>query len=346
MIYVNGLGYVDETVYQANSINNINTNTGVSGTNGISFDAILQTETANLQKNTTEEKTLKEIFAEASEKYHVSQSLLEAIAYHESRFQADVTSSSGAMGIMQLMPSTAKAMGVNNAYDPYENIMGGAKLLSKLSDMYNGNEKLMIAAYNAGSGNVAKYGGVPPFKGVQSYVAKVMDTMNSGVTVPGTKVATSSDSNAATQKIDSKTGNSKVDNSKTNDSKADKTNSVDAKTAGSNSVDTNTDTRNRTTSMYRQGIGYTSDLFSSSRLDERFSYDEYKLLMQYYDEMLKIISMIGDTDDSDNSDDTDDSLADLYKLDMQQRLGTTFSQSTYTNAAEVAATYASVSKLL
>lgn len=119
------------------------------------------------------------IFNEAASKYGVDAKFLKAIAKCESDFSPECTSSSGAMGIMQLMPQTAASLGVTNAYDPYQNIMGGARYISEKLAQYNGDKSLALAAYNAGSGNVAKYGGIPPFKETQNYVAKVMAYYNS-----------------------------------------------------------------------------------------------------------------------------------------------------------------------
>lgn len=119
------------------------------------------------------------IFDEASSKYGVDAKFLKSIAKCESDFSPECTSSSGAMGIMQLMPQTASSLGVTNAYDPYQNIMGGARYISEKLAQYNGDKSLALAAYNAGSGNVAKYGGIPPFKETQNYVAKVMAYYNS-----------------------------------------------------------------------------------------------------------------------------------------------------------------------
>lgn len=119
------------------------------------------------------------IFDEASAKYGVDAKFLKAIAKCESDFSTECTSRSGAMGIMQLMPQTAASLGVTNAYDPYQNIMGGARYISEKLAQYNGDKSLALAAYNAGSGNVAKYGGIPPFKETQNYVAKVMAYYNS-----------------------------------------------------------------------------------------------------------------------------------------------------------------------
>lgn len=119
------------------------------------------------------------IFDEAAAKYGVDAKFLKAIAKCESDFSTECTSRSGAMGIMQLMPQTATSLGVTNAYDPYQNIMGGARYISEKLAQYNGDKSLALAAYNAGSGNVAKYGGIPPFKETQNYVAKVMAYYNS-----------------------------------------------------------------------------------------------------------------------------------------------------------------------
>ena len=122
---------------------------------------------------------LEAIFNEAASKYGVDAKFLKAIAKCESDFSTECTSRSGAMGIMQLMPQTAASLGVTNAYDPYQNIMGGARYISEKLTQYNGDKSLALAAYNAGSGNVAKYGGIPPFKETQNYVAKVMAYYNS-----------------------------------------------------------------------------------------------------------------------------------------------------------------------
>ena len=78
------------------------------------------------------------------------------------------------MGVMQLMPSTAKSLGVTDAYNARDNIMGGAKVISDHLSRYDGDLSLALAAYNAGSGNVAKYGGVPPFTETQNYIKKVL----------------------------------------------------------------------------------------------------------------------------------------------------------------------------
>lgn len=130
-----------------------------------------------------------EIFEEASRETGVDIRLLKAVGKAESNFRASATSHCGAMGVMQLMPGTAKSLGVTNAYDPKQNIMAGSKYLAKLLDKYDGDTKLALAAYNAGSGNVAKYGGIPPFKETQNYVKRVLEyageEFNTNQTVQG-----------------------------------------------------------------------------------------------------------------------------------------------------------------
>ena len=120
---------------------------------------------------------MNDIFEKAAQTYNVPVNLLKAIGYAESSFRVDATSHCGAQGIMQLMPGTAKSLGVTDAYDPEQNIMGGAKYIADKIKLYDGDIKLALAAYNAGSGNVKKYGGIPPFKETQNYVVKVMDYM-------------------------------------------------------------------------------------------------------------------------------------------------------------------------
>lgn len=110
-------------------------------------------------------------FKKASEKYHVSESLLKAIAKAESNFNAGSVSSAGAMGVMQLMPATAKSLGVTDPYDAGQNIMGGAKCISQKLKEFNGDERMALAAYNAGSGAVKRYGGIPSY--CKTYVNKV-----------------------------------------------------------------------------------------------------------------------------------------------------------------------------
>ncbi|NCB03104.1 MAG: lytic transglycosylase domain-containing protein [Spirochaetia bacterium] len=121
------------------------------------------------------------IFQKAADTYDVPLGLLKAIGKAESNFDPSARSKSGAMGVMQLMPKTAASLGVKNAFDPVQNIMGGAKYLKDMLKQFNGNVELALAAYNAGPGNVKKHGGVPPFAETQRYIAKVMGYANQDI---------------------------------------------------------------------------------------------------------------------------------------------------------------------
>jgi hypothetical protein len=99
--------------------------------------------------------------------------LIHSVIKVESNYNANAVSSKGARGMMQLVPATARRFGVNNVFDPVDNIQGGAKYLRYLLDLYGGNYPLALAAYNAGEGAVARYGGVPPYAETQNYLVLV-----------------------------------------------------------------------------------------------------------------------------------------------------------------------------
>ena len=115
-----------------------------------------------------------EIVETFSNKYGIDGDFIKAIIKQESGFNPKATSKKGAMGLMQLMPETAKSLGVINAYNPWENVEGGVKYLKDLMDRFGNDEKLALAAYNAGPNAVKKYGGIPPYKETQNYVNAIM----------------------------------------------------------------------------------------------------------------------------------------------------------------------------
>lgn len=153
---------------------------------GPGFQQILNSKAASSSRRsfTGLSESMDAVFEEAAAKYQVDANLLKAIGKAESNFNASVVSSAGAIGVMQLMPATARGLGVSNPYDARENIMGGASYIAGLLKRYDGDVKLALAAYNAGSGNVQKYGGIPPFKETQNYVKKVMEYAGEGITAP------------------------------------------------------------------------------------------------------------------------------------------------------------------
>jgi soluble lytic murein transglycosylase-like protein len=114
------------------------------------------------------------IVQEHANRHSLRPELVRAVIQVESGFDPRALSPKGAMGLMQLMPDTARQLGVRNPWDPEQNIRGGTLYLRQLLDQYDGNEELALAAYNAGSGAVKRYGGrVPPYRETRDYVRKV-----------------------------------------------------------------------------------------------------------------------------------------------------------------------------
>ena len=111
---------------------------------------------------------------QASQAFNVDSSLIKSVIHQESGGNPKAHSSAGAKGLMQLTAIAAKDVGTKPSYDPKANIMGGVAYLKKMLDRYDGNEKLALAAYNAGPGNVSKYNGIPPFSETKNYVKEVL----------------------------------------------------------------------------------------------------------------------------------------------------------------------------
>lgn len=234
---INNVSNTAQVVNQSSKVSN------TKKTSSTSFDSYM---------NQDKKVSLEDIFEKASDKYNVSIDLLKAIAKQESNFKPDAVSRSGAMGVMQLMPATAKELGVTDAFDAEQNIMGGAKLIAKLLNQYDGDTKLALAAYNAGSGNVRKYGGIPPFKETQNYVVKVMQYYNQNIDASGITVT-------------SKDAASSASNS-TNTTTTVPTTSAVTVTKPSEDVEIN------------NSISSVEEL--SDKLDEIFSMDDYLKMME------------------------------------------------------------------
>ena len=139
------------------------------------FQKILESSVQNRKNPTSVSRSeIDNLISKYSDKNGLDEDFVKAVINQESGFNPNATSHCGAMGLMQLMPSTAQGLGVKNAYDAEQNIEGGTKYLKGLMDRFGNDKQLALAAYNAGPNAVKKYGGIPPYAETQNYVKKVL----------------------------------------------------------------------------------------------------------------------------------------------------------------------------
>ncbi len=123
-------------------------------------------------------KQFQPIILKASDRYGVDPDLIRAVIHVESAYDPYAVSNRGASGLMQLMPATARELGVTDVFDPEHNIFGGVKYLKQLLSLFDGDPELALAAYNAGMGRVRKYDGVPPYEATRDYIRRVLALVN------------------------------------------------------------------------------------------------------------------------------------------------------------------------
>ena len=141
-------------------------------------NAKIYTDTASSASKTdySNKSNVKDLISRISKKHGVDEKLVNALVKQESGFNPNAKSKVGALGLMQLMPATAKGLGVTNPMDPEQNVEGGVKYLKSMLNKYNGNIILALAAYNAGPNAVDKYDGVPPYPETQNYVKSILSS--------------------------------------------------------------------------------------------------------------------------------------------------------------------------
>ena len=142
------------------------------------FQSILDSSIHTNYGDDVSKEEINQLIEAYSQKNGLDSDFVRAVVKQESGFNENATSKCGAAGLMQLMPGTAKGLGVTDPYDAEQNVKGGTKMLANLLKTYGGNKELALAAYNAGGGAVKKYGGIPPYQETQNYVKNVLSIYN------------------------------------------------------------------------------------------------------------------------------------------------------------------------
>lgn len=155
---------------------------------GILLFIVLFALEANAQAELRQDKKYDKIIKTVAEKYKLEASLIHSIIQAESDYDPYCVSSKGALGLMQLMPETARIYGVGNPFNPRDNIEGGVRYLRDLINLYDRRTRFVLAAYNAGQTAVKKYGGIPPYPETRDYIEKVMASYPKSIIKTKTKV--------------------------------------------------------------------------------------------------------------------------------------------------------------